>query len=452
MKVNIDFSRLNEAINACFYAYLWCHKRYLILWGGAGSGKSVFAAQKLIYRIVTEPGHRFLCVRKVAATIRESQFALIKSVIRQWGLDKLFSIPKGSGDMTITYLPNGSQILFTGLDDAEKLKSITDITGIWIEEPSEISQEEFQQLDMRLRGITPNYKQIILTFNPIIAGHWLQQYWFEMQQPKALTIKTTYRDNQFIDPEYRDIIEAMKKTNPNWYKVYGLGEWGVYEGQFFNTWDSSIHTCRPFAIPKEWPRYRAMDWGSAKPYCVGWYAIDYDGRAYKYRELYGFGGKANVGTKETAKTVAQRIKKLEEGEEILSAAADPAIWIKGGSSGPSIAEDFENEGIYWSPANNDRLNGWSQVRNRLEGLEVNGEQRPWLVVFDTCVHTARTFPIQVHSKNKPEDMDSDGEDHAPDETRYFCMMRPWTPEKKEPEKPEDYGQKQKRVKASAWSA
>jgi len=424
-KIHIDFSQLYMLINPCYYQLLWSVCRYLVLYGGAGSGKSVFVAQKLVYRIVNEPGHRILCVRKVARTIRESTFALICSVISQWGLTKLFKINKS--DMTITYRPNGNQFIFAGLDDVEKLKSIFDITGIWIEEASEINFDDFSQLDLRLRGFTLNYKQIILSFNPIIESHWLKGHFFDNTVANCLTLRTTYLDNQFIDAEYRQVLESLRETNPNYFRVYGLGEWGLFEGAFFSIWDRRIHTCKPFAIPKEWVRIRSMDWGSYRPYCVGWYAIDYDGRAWKYRELYGYGGKPNVGTKETAKQVAQSIKSIENkaGERISYGVADPACWIKTGSSGPSIAEDFANEGIYFNKADNERLNGWEQFKNRLVG----DDGKPWLTVFDTCTHTVRTIPMLTHSKHKPEDVDTDLEDHAADETRYFCMSRPWTPEK-----------------------
>jgi phage terminase large subunit len=430
-KGTIDMSKLDECINQKFYRLLWDDHRYLVLYGGAGSGKSVFAGQKLVARTMLDWGshkqkHKWLCVRKVASTIRESQFAMLRSVIEQWGMTSLFSIPKGTGDMTITHITSGTQFIFAGLDDVEKLKSITDISGIWVEEPSEISEEDFTQLDLRLRGGTATYKQIILTFNPIIAGHWLDKYFFHSPKELALCVHSTYKDNEFIDKEYKNVIEGLKTTNPAWYKVYGLGEWGTFEGQFFSMWDAGKHVCKPFKVPKEWKRYRSLDWGSYRPYAVGWYAIDYDGVAWKYRELYGYGGKANQGTKETAQQVAVRIKKIEEQAEEtdVMGVADPACWIKTGSSGPSIIEDFFAEGVRFYKAPNDRIQGWEQYKSRLIGQD----DKPWLKVFDTCVHTIRTIPMMAHDKTRPEDMDSDLEDHICDCDRYFCMARPWKPE------------------------
>lgn len=429
----IDFSKLDQCINKKFYPLLWDEHRYLVLYGGAGSGKSVAAAQKLVYRTIADfsehkQKHKWLCLRKVASTIRESQFAMLRSVIEQWNMGQMFSIPKGTGDMTITHVPSGSQFIFAGLDDVEKLKSIVDISGVWIEEPSEITEEDFTQIDLRLRGGTATYKQIILTFNPIVAGHWLDKYFFQNPKEDALCVHSTYKDNAFIDSNYHKVIEKLKETNPAWYKVYGLGEWGTFEGQFFSMWDASKHVVKPFKIPKEWKRYRALDWGSYRPYACLWFAIDYDGKAWLYREMYGYGGKANIGTKETAQQVAIRIKEIEKaaGEVDVFGVADPACWIKTGSSGPSIVEDFFREGVRFYKANNDRLQGWEQVKARLIGVD----DVPWLKVFDTCKHLIRTMPMMEHDKTRPEDMNSDLEDHLIDALRYFCTSRPWKPERK----------------------
>lgn len=170
--IKIDLTALPELTNDIYYPLYKDTSRYLVLYGGAGSGKSVFAAQKILVRMLTEQPHRFLVARKVARTLRFSVFSLFQDMIAQWELTPLFKVNKS--DMTITCI-NGNQILFAGLDDPEKLKSIAGITGIWIEEASELEQKDFQQLDLRLRGPTKYYKQIILTFNPISALHWLKK-------------------------------------------------------------------------------------------------------------------------------------------------------------------------------------------------------------------------------------------------------------------------------------
>lgn len=131
---------------------------------------------------------------------------------------------------------NGNQILFAGLDDVEKLKSITGITSIWIEEASEIAEGDFNQLDLRLRGKSKNYKQITLTFNPISALSWLKSHFFDVVRPNVTKLKTTYLDNQFIDKEYKEMIESLKDKDYVLYQIYALGEWGVLGNLIYTNW------------------------------------------------------------------------------------------------------------------------------------------------------------------------------------------------------------------------
>ena len=193
----------------------------------------MFAAQKHLLRILNEPDHRILVVRKVARTLRHSVFAQFRDLIGDWNLTKLFKVNKS--DMEITCV-NGNQILFAGLDDVEKLKSITGITSIWIEEASEIAENDFNQLDLRLRGKTKNYKQITLTFNPISALSWLKKHFFDVSRPNVTKLKTTYLDNKFIDAEYKDMIESLKEKDYVLYQIYALGEWGVLGNLIYTNW------------------------------------------------------------------------------------------------------------------------------------------------------------------------------------------------------------------------
>lgn len=230
----IDFSGLPEITNKVYYPHYWTKSRYLVLMGGAGSGKSFFAAQKLIYRMISEPGHRFLVVRKVGKTLRQSCFALLRDTIAAWGLSKLI-IPIES-DLRFK-CANGSEIIMAGLDDVEKLKSIQRITGIWIEEASEVSVQDWQQLDIRMRGKAVGYIQMILTFNPVSVTHWLKDAFFDHnkgQREETTTLKTTYKDNRFLDRAYVRVLEGFKHTDEYYYMVYCLGEWGVFGKTVYN--------------------------------------------------------------------------------------------------------------------------------------------------------------------------------------------------------------------------
>ncbi|MBO5394163.1 MAG: PBSX family phage terminase large subunit, partial [Pseudomonas sp.] len=204
--------------------------RYQVAWGGAGSGKSHIVARKLLYRILKESGthHNFLIIRKVDRTIKRSVFTLMRNLISRWRLTSEFDV--NLTDKTIIYKPNGSQFMFSGLDDVEKLKSIEGVTSIWCEEATELTQEDFEQLDLRLRGEHGCLKQIILTLNPISEQHWIKKIFFDDPMQGVFTLHTTYLDNAFIDAEYKMVMENKKKTNPRYYNIYALGNWGTAEG------------------------------------------------------------------------------------------------------------------------------------------------------------------------------------------------------------------------------
>lgn len=231
MQVNIPRAAFNEAYLSLLYDD---SHRYLVLYGGAGSGKSVFAVQRYLVRLMSLPMCNLLVVRAVAATNRDSTYALFRQMITRWGLDGLFRCL--DSDLRIT-CQNGNSVIFKGLDDAEKLKSVTfpkgELTEIWIEEASEIEEADFDQLDVRLRGRGAK-KQITLTFNPISVLHWLKKRFFDSPEDRAVTLRTTYRDNRYLDEDYKQTLERYRETDPYFYSVYCLGDWGVLGQTIFD--------------------------------------------------------------------------------------------------------------------------------------------------------------------------------------------------------------------------
>ena len=239
----IDLAKFRKHIKAkspAFVPLFTNDCRYEIVWGGAGSGKSHITARKILYRLLKESHvkHNFLVIRKVDRTIKRSVFALVKNIISMWGLLDEFDI--NLTDKTMVYKPTGSQIMFSGLDDVEKLKSIEGVTSIWCEEATELNQEDFEQLDLRLRGNTGALKQITLTFNPISEQHWIKKVFFDDPIDGVFTLKTTFLDNSFIDDEYKMVMENKKKTNLRYYNIYALGNWGVADGLIFNNVTSRL--------------------------------------------------------------------------------------------------------------------------------------------------------------------------------------------------------------------
>lgn len=222
---------LNQCMNAAYFDALYDESRWLVLKGGSGSGKSVFASQKVLLRVMAEAGHRYIVTRKIARTLKESVFARLRAQIGEWDLSHLWEVNKS--DKTLLFRPNASQIICVGLDDVEKLKSIERPTGFWHEEPTELIPYDVDQCNLRLRGNTPGYKQHILTFNPISALHWLKARFFDARPANCTALTTTYRDNQFIDDEYARELEALKDVDRQLYNVYALGEWGVLKGLIY---------------------------------------------------------------------------------------------------------------------------------------------------------------------------------------------------------------------------
>lgn len=217
------------AVNDVYIPLIDCKSRKLVLYGGSGSGKSVFAAHKKVLRTVTEQGHTFLCLRKVAETVKESIFAEIKGMIDEMGCFSEFKI--NLTEKTFLHKPTGNRIICKGLDEPEKIKSIKGITGMWIEEATEFTEDDLFQLDLRIRGEKPNYVQYIYSFNPISEDNTTVKR-FIINKDKELdctVVHTTHLDNYFLSDADRKILLDLKEKNPIFYDVYCLGIPGVVD-------------------------------------------------------------------------------------------------------------------------------------------------------------------------------------------------------------------------------
>ena len=209
-------------------------ERYRVLYGGAGSGKSHYVAQETIINMLESSNYKYLAVRKTGKSIRNSVFKLLVDIISEYNLNSFFRINKT--EMSIE-CGTGSILLTSGLDDVEKLKSIANINRIWIEEASEVSETDLNQLDLRMRGQSNIGYQMTLTFNPISETHWLKKSFFDLGRPDSFILKTTYKDNQFLDEQYIKTLHELETQDPNYYKVYALGEWGSIGNVVFSNWE-----------------------------------------------------------------------------------------------------------------------------------------------------------------------------------------------------------------------
>ena len=216
-----------------FYPYLLDYsRRWEIYMGSAGSAKSYFITQKLIIRACRQPIKILVC-RRYGTTIRNSCFSLFKDILAYWKLTQFVKIRET--DFNIKF-PNGSEIIFLGLDDETKLLSLNNIGCIFIEEAYEVPKEIVEQLNLRMRAKVEN-QQIILAFNPISKNSWLYDFCEKNPPKNCLYIHSTYKDNPFLPKEYVESMEEMIVRNPAKARVYAFGEWGVdSEGLVITNW------------------------------------------------------------------------------------------------------------------------------------------------------------------------------------------------------------------------
>jgi hypothetical protein len=311
------------------------------------------------------------------------------------------------------------------------------------------SSTPYLRMKARLRSASahiPN-KRIRASANPGGPGHhWVRAYWKIDEYPmgdyvfapddgsgtRRLFVKARLQDNKIgmaNDPGYEHRLEGA--GSPTFIRAIKEGDWSVIEGAFFPEFNLAKHVVQPLTLPAHWTRFRAMDWGSSKPFSIGWYAVSDGelaqfprGSLIKYREWYGMkDGQPNVGLKLTAEQIRTGapgipgITEREKGDRIAYGVIDPSAMAEDG--GPSIAS--RTAPVVWKAGDNKRVPGWDQLRGRLVGED----GRPMLFFFSTCIHTIRTLPMLQHDSTKAEDVDTDSEDHAGDETRYACMSRPW---------------------------
>lgn len=396
-----------------------------------------------------------------------------KQVLRPLGYDwheqdKYFRGPKG-GRLRFVYLENDS--------DADAYQGHS-YTRFYPEELGTFpSEAPINKMTATLRSGNGVPCQMKATCNPGGPGHqWVKARYKLDIHPKGMEVFRT----EFVNPFTNKKIEKTRvfipsKVNDNKYlgddyvanlyqvgseqlvRAWLEGDWSVIDGAFFDCWDPRRHIVKPFAIPESWTRFRSGDWGSAKPFSIGWWAVVGDkcrtpdgvtlprGCLVRYREWYGMQpGKMNTGLKMHAEAVGKGIAEREAKDfKLVGGVLDPAAFSEDG--GPSIAERINAELVRaklvpFRRADNKRvpakgaLGGWDQVRSRLMGDE---DGHPMLVTFSTCLDYIRTMPALQHDADKPEDVDSDMEDHAPDEGRYACMSRPWIRPNREDDKPKN---------------
>ncbi len=210
--------------------------RFRIIYGGSGSGKSHFVAQEIVLNMLSNGEYRYLVVRKTGKSIRRTAFQLLLELISEYDLSQYFKV--NETEMLIK-CKSGATLITSGLDDVEKLKSVVGINRIWIEEASEINEQDLNQLDLRMRGKNELGYQMTLTFNPISELHWIKKTFFDVGKDDTFILKTTYKDNKYLDDQYKKRLESLAQEDFQYYRIYTLGEWGTLGNVIFSNWEKT---------------------------------------------------------------------------------------------------------------------------------------------------------------------------------------------------------------------
>lgn len=428
--------------------------------GAAGGGKSDCALAEAL-RQVENPHYKGLILRKTYPQLSDL-------IDRSRALYKAAYPRAKFNDSKHTWrFPSGAQIVFGSLQHTKDRLNYQGKAYDYIDfdELTQFLWDEYSYLMSRNRPTGPGTRVYMRAqANPGGVGHaWVKARFITPAPPlttiyedvkirypdgkelirrkSRVFVPSTVFDNQILmanDPEYIARLAAMPEQER---KALLYGDWDSFSGQVFIEWRNDpdhytdqlcTHVVAPFRIPANWKIMRSFDWGYARPFSVGWYAIDTEGRIWRIRELYGCTGTPNEGVKWTAPEVARKIREIERDDPNMSGhritgIADPAVYQENG--GESIGDLMAREGVYWDRADNSRIPGKMQIHNR---LAFDTEGRPSLYIFSTCTHAIRTLPALVYSQTDVEDVDTTGEDHIYDELRYICMAHPINPPRSEP--------------------
>ena len=412
--------------------------RYVGYGGARGGGKSWCVRTKAKILAAKYPGIKICIVRKTYPELTANHIKPLTKEIQK-------EMARYNDSKKEFRFVNGSEIIFRYLDTDKDLDRFqgTEFDILFLDEATQFSEDQYKMLIACVRGVNDFPKRVYITCNPGGVGHqWVKRLFIDRsyntgEEPEEYSfIQAGVRDNKALMEMQPDYIKQLEALPPKIREAWLNGSWDVYMGQFFEDFYNfpdhyadrvGTHVIDPFEIPDGWKIYRSFDWGYNKPFSCGWWAVDYDGVAYRILELYGCDKTPNEGVKWTPPKVFSEIHRIETEHRWLAGKritgiADPAIWDA--ESGESIADVAAKHQVFFTPGDNKRIPGWMQVHYRL-AFDDNGF--PMMYVFRNCKAFIRTIPLLQYDEHRPEDLDTDGEDHVADEVRYFCMSRPIKP-------------------------
>lgn len=412
-------------------------ERYVAYGGARGGGKSWFVRWKAILLCLFFAGIKILITRKTYRELLNNHIAPLLLILNGIAV-------YNKSDKCFTF-ENGSTIWFGYCAHDKDLGQYQGAEyDVWFaDEAGQFLEKWLVEIDACVRGANNFPKRTYYTLNPGGPSHgyfkrlFIERRFTEDEHPEDYAfVQALVQDNTALmelQPEYKRSLEKLPaKLRKAWLE----GDWNIFEGQFFEDFIDDpqhykdrtfTHVIEPFEIGSDWKIYRSFDWGYAKPFSCGWWAVDHDGIVYRILEFYGCNGTPNEGMKWTPNKVFSEIQKIEREHRWLAGkkiygVADPAIWDA--ETGESIAEVAEKYQVYFEKGDHKRIPGWMQVHYRL-AFDENG--RPEMYIFSNCKAFIRTMPLLQYDEHKPEDLDTDGEDHVADEVRYFLMTRPIKP-------------------------
>ena len=424
-----------------------------VAFGGArGGGKSWALDYKALALCLKHAGIRVGIARTTYPELQKNHIEPLRTKVANTGVAVYND---GRKEMRFK---NRSMIYFFYCDSdraAERFSGI-EVDVLMIDEATHFKKEHLDKMRACVRGVNEFPKRIYYTCNPdgesltYIRRLFIDRDFEEGENPEDYSfIQSLLTDNEALmqaDPSYRTYLESLPDVLR---RAWLEGDWHIFEGAYFAEFRDrpDIHECAkagitpeqarldhrwthvipPFDIPPHWNIYRSYDWGYGKPFSVGYWAVDPENVAYRILEVYGCTKTPNEGVKWSNKQQFDYLRELEDTHPWLKGkriqgVADPSIWD--GSHGISAAEEADKHGLWFIKGINDRIAGWMQVRERLK-FDENGYAAMYF--FDTCKAIIRTMPLMMFDEHRVEDLNTDLEDHACDEVRYFCMMRPIAP-------------------------
>lgn len=413
--VTIDLGRPNSKPQQEFFA---SRCKYTAYGGARGGGKTWASSRKAIGGALRWPGIKILMIRREYDDMRNSLIEPMLAILPQ-------EIATYNGTLNIIYFVNGSTIKFGNMPGygaavAGKYQG-QEYDWIFMEEATQFIEQEFRGLGACLRGVNKIPKRFYLTCNPGGVGHhWVKRLFVSREFRNGENpddycfIKATVEDNKDLMESSPDYVQALDLLPEDIRNAHRYGDWDALAGTYFSEFRPELHTCKPFRIPDEWPRYRAFDYGLDMFACL-WIAVDFSGRCYVYREY--------CESDLVVSNAARVMRACTPPEERVSfTIAPPDMWNRQKDSGKNMAELFMQNGIGLLKASNSRIQGWLALK---ELMKLRKDGKPGLIIFSDCKSLIEFLPALQHDTKNPSDCAKEPHEitHAPDALRYFAVMR-----------------------------